>query len=107
MAKISACSSNPYQTQTLPPDLWSPWSVHGAEAINDLGESEPKSERMIFKFKSNTLRFTAIEILYCVTPVFILQSSLRHLCFRIFNIVFCSGENGKESCRMDHNSIMT
>lgn len=64
MAKISACSSNPYQTQTLPPDLWSPWSVHGAEAINDLGESEPKSERMIFKFKSNTLRFTAIEILY-------------------------------------------
>lgn len=64
MAKIWTCSSNPYQTQSLPPDLQLPWAVHGTEAINVLDESESKSERMIFKCKSNALRFTAIEILY-------------------------------------------
>lgn len=110
MAKISACCSSPYQTQSLPPNLWLLCLAHGTEAANDLAESESQSERMILKFNINpsTLRFTATEIhihYNCIYSTELTQASLFQKFY--YSFLFRRRKMGKERCRMDLNSTVT
>lgn len=110
MAKISACSSSPYQTQSLPPNLRLLWIGHGTEAVNDLAESESQSERMILKFNinPNTLRFTVTEIHIHYNGVYsteLTQTSLFQKFY--YSFLLRSRKMRKERCRMDLNSTMT
>jgi len=110
MAKISPCCSTPYQTQSLPPNLWLLWLAHGTEAVNDLAESESQPERMILKFniKPNTKRFTAIEICIHYNRIYsteLTQTSLFHNFY--YSFLFRREKMGKERYRMDLHSTGT